>query len=172
VFLCFCVLSSYCVLCSQCCQFLWNVHFRLPFWFSPKFVLHHNTELKTYILTQVLWKGKTLIVLTDFTSLFFPHSWIITGFVTRLTRREPLVKQELPTLPEHLAPEFTPVFHGVHVKPIFSFICMFCRLLCVLLPFFFCPLCRLSFSDLRILITPLVSSNSFSCLITNVRLFL
>ena len=37
-------------------------------------VLYHNTELKTYILTQVLWKGKTLIILTDFTSLFFPHS--------------------------------------------------------------------------------------------------
>jgi hypothetical protein len=146
--------------------------FLMPLRFSPKFVLHHNTELKTYILTQVLWKCKTLIVLTDFTSLSFPHSWLITGFVTRLTRREPLVKQELPTLPEHLAHEFTPVFHGVHVKPIFSFMLMFCRMLCVLLSFFFWPLCRLSFFDLRILITPLVSSNSFSCIITNVKLFL
>ena len=40
---------------------------------------------------------------------------------------------------------------------------MFCRSLYVLLYFFFWPLCCLSF-DLRILITPLVSSNS-SCLV-------
>jgi hypothetical protein len=42
---------------------------------------------------------------------------------------------------------------------IFSFICMYCRSLFVLLSFFFWPLCCLFF-DLRILITPLVSSNS------------
>jgi hypothetical protein len=39
---------------------------------------------------------------------------------------------------------------------------MFCRSLLVLLSFFFWPLRCLSFFDLRILITPLVSSNSFS----------
>ena len=37
------------------------------------------------------------------TSQSFPHSWLITGFVTRLTRRVPLVDQELITLPVHLA---------------------------------------------------------------------
>jgi hypothetical protein len=37
------------------------------------------------------------------TSRFFPHSRLITGFVTRLTRRVPLVEQELLTLPEHLS---------------------------------------------------------------------
>jgi hypothetical protein len=30
----------------------------------------------------------------------FPHSWLITGFITRVTRRVPHVEQELPTLPE------------------------------------------------------------------------
>jgi hypothetical protein len=41
--------------------------------------------------------------------------------------------------------------------------CMFCRSLFVLLYFFFWPLlCCLCFIDLRILITPLVSSNSSS----------
>ena len=40
------------------------------------------------------------------------------------------------------------------------FCAMFCRSLFVLLSFFFWPLCCLSFFDLRILITPLVSSNS------------
>jgi hypothetical protein len=43
---------------------------------------------------------------------------------------------------------------------IFSFICMFCRSLFVLLYFFFWPLSCLVFFDIRILITPLVSSNS------------
>jgi len=47
------------------------------------------------------------------TSRSFPHSWPITGFVTRLTRRVPLVEQELPTLPEHLS--LLPVFIGVLV---------------------------------------------------------
>ena len=37
---------------------------------------------------------------------------------------------------------------------------MFCILLFVLLSIFFCPLCCLYFLDLRILITPVVSSNS------------
>jgi len=31
------------------------------------------------------------------------HSWLITGIVTRLTWRVPLVEQELLTLPEHLS---------------------------------------------------------------------
>jgi hypothetical protein len=43
---------------------------------------------------------------------------------------------------------------------IFTFMCMFCRSLFVLLYFFFWPLCCLFFFDIRILITPLVSSNS------------
>jgi hypothetical protein len=32
----------------------------------------------------------------------FPHSWLITGLVTRVTRRVPLMEQELLTIPEHL----------------------------------------------------------------------
>jgi hypothetical protein len=43
----------------------------------------------------------------------FPHSRLITGFVTRSTRRVPLVEQELLTLPEHL--RSPPVFSGVRV---------------------------------------------------------
>jgi len=33
----------------------------------------------------------------------FSHSWRITGIVTRVTQRVPLVEQELPTFPEHLS---------------------------------------------------------------------
>ena len=47
------------------------------------------------------------------TSRSFPHSRLNTGFMTRLTRRVPLVEQELPTLPGHLSSP--PVFSGVCV---------------------------------------------------------
>jgi hypothetical protein len=47
------------------------------------------------------------------TSRSFPHSRIISGLVTRLTRRVSLVDQELPTLPQHLSTP--PVFTGVRV---------------------------------------------------------
>jgi hypothetical protein len=43
---------------------------------------------------------------------------------------------------------------------IFSFICMLCQTLFVLVYFFFWPLCCLFFFDIRFLITPLISSNS------------
>ena len=43
----------------------------------------------------------------------FPHSRLITGFTTRLTRRVSLMEQKLPTLPEHLSSP--PVFNGVRV---------------------------------------------------------
>jgi hypothetical protein len=50
------------------------------------------------------------------TSLSFPHSWFITGFLTRLTRRRvPLMEQELSILPEHLSSY--PVLSGVRISP-------------------------------------------------------
>ena len=55
-----------------------------------------------------------------------------------------------------------PVFSGVRVTRSLVLYVMFCRSLFVLLSFFFWPLCCLFF-DLRILITPLVSSSS-SCI--------
>jgi len=50
------------------------------------------------------------------TSRSFPHSRLTIWFVTRLTRRVPLVEQELPTLPEHLSSP--PVFSEVRVTRI------------------------------------------------------
>ena len=50
-------------------------------------------------------------------------------------------------------------YNNKYRKVIFSFICMFCWSLFVLLYFFFWPLCCLFFFDIRILIAPLVSSN-------------
>ena len=83
------------------------------------------------------------------TSRSLLHSWLTTGFVTRVTRRKSLVEQELPTLPEHLSSP--PVFSGVRVARIEVFCVVFCRSLFVLLSVFFWRLYCLSF-DLRILI--------------------
>ena len=51
-------------------------------------------------------------------------------------------------------PAFTPGFQWGLCYSIFSFVCMFCGSLFVLLPFFFWSLCCLFFLDLLILITP------------------
>ena len=62
----------------------------------------------------------------------FPHSWHITGFVTRLTRRVPLVEPELLTLSEHLSSP--PVLSGVSVtRSSVLFVCFVDRCLS------FCP---------------------------------
>ena len=97
------------------------------------------------------------LVINTFRS--FPHSWIITGFLSRLTRRVSLVEEELLTFPEHLSS--APVFIAVRVtRSLALCVCFVERCLSCCL-FFLWPLCCLSF-DLRILITPLISSNS-SC---------
>jgi hypothetical protein len=76
-----------------------------------------------------------------------------------LARWVSLVKQELLSLPEHLSS--IPVFSDVRVTRSFVFWIVFCRLLFVLLSFFFWPLCCLSF-DLQILITPWYLQNPYS----------
>jgi len=67
----------------------------------------------------------------------------------------PYVEQELLTLPEH--PRF---LVGFVLLDLWFYVQCFGRSLFVLLFYFFCPLCCLSFFDLRILITPMVSTNS------------
>ena len=97
----------------------------------------------------------------------------ILFYCCAMTIRVLAFTQFLPFLPFYpsAAPEFTPRFQWGSCYSIFSFMCMFCRSLFVLLSFFFWPLCGLFF-DLRILITPLVSSNSsFTTFSTNVSKF-
>ena len=85
----------------------------------------------------------------------FPHSWLMTGFVTRVTRRVSHVEQERLTLPEQTSsPMVVSVVRGARTL---VFCVIICRLLFVLLSFFIWPLYCLSISDLRLLITPLVS---------------
>ena len=60
----------------------------------------------------------------------FHHSWLINGFVTRVTRRVSLVEQKLLTLPEHMGSLL--VFSGVRVTRSLDLCVMFCRSLFVL----------------------------------------
>ena len=106
--------------------------------------------------TNISWNRFVPLVVNTFRS--FPYSWLITSFVTRVTRRVSLVEQELLALLEPLSSH--PVFNGVRITRSLVLCGMFCRPLFVLLLFFSWPLCCLSFFDLWILITPLVSSNS------------
>ena len=65
------------------------------------------------------------------------HSWLITGFVTRLIRRVSLVEQKLLTLAEHLSS--SPVFSGIRVTRSLVFFYMYV-LLIVVWPFVLFPL--------------------------------
>ena len=109
--------------------------------------LIHRYGISVSQMTMVMY-----VPLVVNTSRSFPHSWLITGFVTRLTRRVPLVEQELLTLSEQ--PSSAPVFSEACVA--WSLVLCVCF---VLLYLIFWPLCHLFFFDLLILITPLVSSN-------------
>jgi hypothetical protein len=61
-------------------------------------------------------------------ALLHYHSPLITGFVTRLTRRMPLVEQELRTLPEH--PSSPPAFSRVRVtRSLVLYVCFVDRCL-------------------------------------------
>ena len=84
----------------------------------------------------------------------FPHTWLIIGFVTRVTRRVTREEQELLTFPEHM--RSSSVFSGVRVIGSFAFCVIFCRSLFVL---FLLTIVCLAYFNSRIKITPMVSSN-------------
>ena len=86
----------------------------------------------------------------------FPHSWPITRFVTRLTRRVPLVEQELSSVPVH--PISPPVLSGVRVARFLVLCVCFVDRCLSFCPFSFshCVFCASSIYGFA----PLVSSNS------------
>jgi hypothetical protein len=90
------------------------------------------------------------------TSIFIIPRLQTNNYIGKAMTQRFVREQELLTLPEHMSSP--PLFSGVRVTR--SFMCMFCRSLSVLLYFFFWPLCCLFFFDIRILITPLVTSYS------------
>ena len=95
----------------------------------------------------------------------FPHSWLISGFVTRLTRQVSLVQQELLTLPDHRGSP--PVFSGVRVTR--SFVLCVCFVDSCLS---FCPYSFCHSVALRILINSLISSYSLYFLLVLIYAYL
>jgi hypothetical protein len=82
----------------------------------------------------------------------FPHSWLITGFVTRVARRVPLLVHELLAFPENMGS--SPVCSGIRVARSLVFCVVIWWSSFVLLSVYLWALCFRSL-DLRILITPL-----------------
>ena len=102
-----------------------------------------KSSLRIFTVATIIYDTNDhgYVSLVVWTFWFFPHSWLITGFVNRLTRRVPLVEQELLTFLSS-----PPSFSGIRVTRSVVFMCMFCRCFFVLMSFFFWPLCCLSFS--------------------------
>ena len=118
---------------------------------------NYHVKYGSYRTNKIIGvKRKELVINT---SRSFPHSCLIAGFVTILTRRVSLVEQELLTLPEHLS--LSPVFSGVRVtRSLVLRVCFVDRCLsfCTfLLAIVLSVLLRYTDSD-----TPLVSPNSSS----------
>jgi hypothetical protein len=91
-----------------------NQHLHMGFIFLSKYdiqalcILYLCSEQRYTAVTGVtcsyieVFGSLTIVVMNKISSTFIVHAWPITGFVTRLTQRVPLVEQELLTLPEHL----------------------------------------------------------------------
>ena len=116
-----------------------HVKFRLQFWrcffISCLCRTRHTSVRHWYMFYVMLYNVK--------------HLWLITGFVTRVTRRVPLAEQELIILLKHLS---SPPVLVEFVFGLFSFLCS-----CFLFVFFF--LSDLS-KKVSFLITHFISSNS------------
>ena len=106
-----------------------------------KFCGHHDL-VDRYGISVTNDHGYVPLVIN--TSRSFPRSWLITGFVTRLTRRVSLVKQELLTIPEHLSSP--PVFSGVRViRSLVLYVCFVDHCLSLwTFPFGHCIVCSSS----------------------------
>ena len=94
-------------------------------------------------------------------------SRLITGFVTILTRRVPLVEQELLTLPEHLSSP--PIFSGVRVtRSLVSYVCFVdhCLSFCAF-SFCYCVVCSSSIYGFWLVSSNSSSSHGFITFITN-----
>jgi hypothetical protein len=100
---------------------------------------------------------KKSIQLISNTLFMYIRMYSISGMLTTATRRVPLADKDFPNVPKRLNSPPPPFFLSDSCYSIFSFMCMFCRSLFVLLYFFFWPLYCLFFFDKRILITPVLS---------------
>ena len=90
----------------------------------------HETHINDWLVSNDIFK-----ILICSVCRSFPHSWLITRFVTRVIWRVPHVVQELCSHPEHLTSPS--VSSEVRVAPFLVFYVMFCRSLFYVLSFYF-----------------------------------
>ena len=108
---------------------------------------HHVGSFTIATMTWLtLWNisvtnGHGCVPLVVNTSRSFPHSWLKNEFVAGLARRVTLVKQELPTLPEHI--RSPSVFSGVRAtQSLVLYVCLVDRYLSLcLFSFGHCVVC-------------------------------
>ena len=112
--------------------------------FAPRFCFY---SLRNICVTN----DHGYVPLVGSASRSFPHAWLITGFVLRVTWLVSLAEQELVTLPENL--NSSQVFSGVPVARSLVVSVVFCRSLFVLLSFFIWAQFCLSLFELRNFIT-------------------
>jgi hypothetical protein len=138
---------------------LWNTSFRFSFIFR-------YFKCPIYSRSICVTNDNGYIPFVVITTRSFPHSLLNTVFMTRVTRRVSLMELELFTLPEHKS---ISGFSGVPVVPVFCY-CFVDRCLSLFCWSLYC----LSFLDLRLLITPLLSSNARAlyCLSLDLRLLI
>ena len=110
------MLFIYCLFVWMVCVSVYLLDLFFSVWF-PRICSKQGSTHFEFITSTILrsppWLGWPLrnicvtnvhgyVPLVVSTSRSFPRSWLITGFVTRLTRRVSLVEHELFTLPAHL----------------------------------------------------------------------
>ena len=140
---------------------------------------HRNLEIvwESSLIGTAKWWNTQKRTISQSWLIFFKYFWMFNWLIDYLLLKHPvlnvihiqeqiyrvlattvpLVERELPTLPEHLP--LPPVFSGVRVARSLVFCMVFCVSLFIILLFLLWPLRCLSFSDLRLMITPLVSSH-------------
>ena len=140
------------------------------FWMNITFIRIHILFTNSHcccngLLTVTLKMEYYIVYVCWLNYKYTLHNWCIISIIAwhfwfcGITRRVPLVEQELLTLIGYLSS--STVFSGVHVVRSLDFCVMFCRPLfdlsvfCSLFWSLYCP----SFFDLRLLIKHLVSSN-------------
>jgi hypothetical protein len=133
---------------NDCCQYVYFRYFIVTGWiiyFTWLWFVCFN-----WLYKKQLAKRRTCIVSLSeefiFKELYFWRYLILQWYQ--------LMEQALLIFVEHMSS--LPGFLWDSSYSIFSFMCMFCRSLYVVLHFLYWPLCCLFFFDIRILITPLV----------------
>jgi hypothetical protein len=87
-------------------KFAWKraVYLCQPYTWSHRFESFPMATMTWLTVTEYLChKWHRYVPFVVITIRSFPHSWLITGIVTRVTQHVPHVEHELLTLPEHMS---------------------------------------------------------------------